>query len=91
MSVAELERRLQRLDVGREQEARALDFAERLRGGLEEMDFARRQELLRLLVEDVTCTHGRALVRTIIPLEEQTDGEQLCTSTRGIISGGAWP
>jgi hypothetical protein len=83
VSVAEFKRQLQRLEVGREQEVRALEFAERLRGGLEHLDLGGKQELLRLLVEEVTCAHDQVLVRTIIPLTGQTNNEQLCTPALG--------
>ena len=75
--VADLERHLQRLEVSQEQEAQAVAFAERVKHGLGHLDFAGRQQLLRLLVEDVTCKEGMAVVRTIIPLPHAQEKVQL--------------
>ena len=65
--LAELEHRLQRLVVTEEQESQALAFAEQVRNSLEHLTFAEKQRLLRLLVEDVMCYPGKAVVHTIIP------------------------
>ena len=45
--------------------------------------FNHRQELMRLLVEDVTYHPGRALVRTIAPVDGQGDNVSLCTTVCG--------
>jgi len=64
----ELERQLTALEMTEEQEAQALAFAEKVRSGLGSLDFAEKQELFRLLVEDVTCYDDKAVIHTIIPV-----------------------
>ena len=44
-----------------------LAFAQKVQSGLDKLDFSQRQELMRLLIEDVTCTREGVQVRTIIP------------------------
>lgn len=57
--MSDLERRLAQLEVTEEQETRALGFAERVRDGLKNLVFAQWQQMLCLLVEDVTCYEAR--------------------------------
>lgn len=80
--VAELERQLLRLQVTQEQEAQALAFAQKVSDGLEHLDFAGRQQLIRLVVENVTCYDDQAVVRTIIPTATSDATGQLCPSPR---------
>ncbi len=80
--VAELERQLTRLEVTQEQESQALAFAQRVRDGLDHLDFAGRQQLLRLVLEDVTCYDSRAVIRTIIPTGASDETGQLCPPHR---------
>ena len=75
--VAELERGLARLELTEEQESQALDFAEQVRDGLERLDFSGRQQFMRLVLEDVTCYDGRAVVHTIIPPRPSVDAVHL--------------
>jgi len=78
----ELERQLTTLELTEEQEAQALAFAEKVRNGLTNLEFAERQELLRLLVEDVTCYDDKAIIHTIIPPSPSEEKMQLHTSPR---------
>ena len=74
--VRELERQLTALELTEEQEAQALAFAERVRSGLGNLSFAEKQELFRLLVEDVTCYEDKAVIRTIIPVPPSPPSEE---------------
>lgn len=76
----ELERQLMRLEMTEDQEAQVLAFAERVSQGLANLTFAERQELLRLLVEDVTCYDDKAVIHTIIPTPSAEEKLQLHTS-----------
>ena len=83
---AEIGRRLRGLEVSGSEEAAVRRFAERVGRGLSALDFAGRQEVLRLLVEDVTINDAEAVVRTIIPIapEPVLDGaRQLCPAPAG--------
>ncbi len=83
---AEIGRRLRGLEVSGSEEAAVRSFAERMGRGLSALDFAGRQEVLRLLVEDVTINDAEAVVRTIIPIEHATTPEdtmQLCPAPPG--------
>ena len=68
-------------------EANALRFAEHVRAGLDNLTFAERQELMRLLIEDVTCQWGKAPVRTAIPVDKAGGDVSLCTPIRGQVRG----
>ena len=77
----ELTRRLRGLEMSGREEVAVRAFAVRMGQGLSALDFAGRQEVLRLLVEDVTIRDAEAVVRTIIPItpEPTPDGAmQLC-------------
>ena len=82
----ELERQLTSLELTEEQEAQALAFADRVRSGLGNLEFAEKQELFRLLVEDVTCYDDKAVIHTIIPVPPPSSPSeeklQLYTSPR---------
>ena len=67
----ELDRELARLDKAISYRGQVEEQARRLSTGLEAMDFCQRQELLRLLVEEVVYEEGKATIRTILPLEPQ--------------------
>lgn len=80
---AQLEQRLSRLELTAEQEASAVRFAERARMGLAHLTYNERQELMRLLVEDVTCEREHAVVRTVIPLDDGKSDVSLCSPIQG--------
>ena len=84
----DLDRQLIRLEMTQEQEAQALTFAYRVRDGLNHLDFAGRQQLLRLVLEDVACYDGRAVVHTIIPTHSSQEKGQLCPTPREGDTGG---
>jgi site-specific DNA recombinase len=85
--VVDLERRLGQLEVTEEQETQALAFAERVKDGLKNLVFAQRQQMLRLLVEDVTCYEGKAIIRTIIPPPAEEKVHLYTTPGAGIQRG----
>ena len=66
----ELETQLARLDRALSYRGQAEELANRLRQGLDTMEFAERRELLRLLVDEVVFDDGRLTIRTILPLEQ---------------------
>ena len=82
--LAGLEHRLQRLVVTGKQESQALAFAEQVRSGLEHLTFAEKQQLLRLLVEDVMCYPGKAVVHTIIPPPSDEKAQVHTTPLSGV-------
>ena len=47
------------------------DLARRLSQGLDNMDFAERRELLRLLVDEVVYEDGDMSIRSILPVQLQ--------------------
>ncbi len=68
---AELERRLAQRCLTQNQEAQVKSLVGKISTGLNNLDFAGKQELLRLLVEKV-CYNGQNIeILTIIPLGEQ--------------------
>ncbi len=76
-----LEIQLARLDQALSYRGKVKDMALRLGQGLDQMDFAQRRELLRLLVDEVVYDDGQVTIKTIIPL----DGEpQLRPTARGL-------
>ncbi len=68
---AELERQLAQRFLTQNQEAHIRSLAEKISTGLNNLDFAGKQELLRLLVEKVFYDGQRIEILTIIPLGEQ--------------------
>ena len=42
-----------------------------MRQGLDSLTFGERRELMRLLVEDVTCGREKVTIRTIVPLDRE--------------------
>ena len=67
----ELERQLAHLDKALHYRGQVEDLARRLNQGLDQMDFGQRQELLRLLVDEVIYEDGDVTIKTIIPLDGQ--------------------
>jgi site-specific DNA recombinase len=68
---AELERQLAQRQLTQSQEARIRSFAEKIGTGLDTLDFAGRQELMRLLIEKVLFDGQGVEILTIIPIGEQ--------------------
>ncbi len=68
---AELERQLAQRQLTQSQEAQIRGLTEKIGIGLENLDFAGKQELLRLLVEKVLYNGQSIEILTIIPLGEQ--------------------
>ena len=85
--IAELEHRKSRPQLSEREEANAFRFAKRMAEGLANLTFSERQQVLRLLVEDVTLRDDHAVVRTIIPTEGTEEGSALCTPVRGRVGG----
>ena len=81
--IHDLETKLSQLELTTHQEESAIRFAERVNSGLENLDFEGRQQLIRLLVEDVTCHPDRAVVRTIVPTDPPDDDMRLCSADLG--------
>ncbi len=62
---------------------RVTDFARQIREVIDELDRPQRQQLLRLLIEDVHVTGYQAKIRLRIPLDPQTParpGQDLAAS-----------
>ena len=68
---AELERQLAQRFLTENQEAQIRSLAEKISLGLNNLDFAGKQELLRLLVEKIIYNEQGIEIQTIIPLGEQ--------------------
>jgi site-specific DNA recombinase len=68
---SELERQLAQRQLTESQEARIRSFAEKISSGLDTLDFAGRQELLRLLVEKVIFNGQVVEIQTIITPNKQ--------------------
>jgi hypothetical protein len=68
---AELERQLAQRQLTDNQEVRIRNFAEKISSGLDTLDFAGRQELLRLLIEKVLFDGRVVEIQTIIAPDEQ--------------------
>jgi len=68
---AELERQLAQRFLTQNQEAHIRSLVEKISTGLNNLDFAGKQELLRLLVEKVFYNGQNIEILTIIPLSEQ--------------------
>ncbi len=68
---AELERQLAQRQLTQSQEARIRSLTEKIGAGLDNLDFAGKQELLRLLIEKVLYDGQGVEIQTIIPLGEQ--------------------
>jgi len=79
---AELERQLAQRQLTQSQEARIRSLTEKIGAGLDNLDFAGKQELLRLLIEKVLYDGQDVEVQTTIPL-----GEQLHPIHRGGLRG----
>jgi hypothetical protein len=67
---AELERQLAQRQLTQSQEARIRSLTEKIGAGLDNLDFAGKQELLRLLIEKVLYDGQGVEIQTIIPLGE---------------------
>ena len=68
---AELERQLAQRQLTQTQEARIRNLTEKIGTGLDNLDFAGKQELMRLLIERVLYKEQSIEIQTIIPLSEQ--------------------
>ncbi len=68
---AKLERQLTQRQLTQSQEARIRSLTEKIGIGLDNLDFAGKQELLRLLIEKVLYNGQGVEILTIIPLMEQ--------------------
>lgn len=66
---AELEKRLSQIALLEGQETKIRNLVERIRENLDRLDFAQRQELLRLLIVDIVVSDQKVHINTIIPLE----------------------
>ena len=71
---AEVEREVRRLAADTQAEDAAVAFALRVAGGLDDLDEAGRQELLRLVVREVVVHKGRTIIRTVLPTAGPADG-----------------
>ncbi len=78
----ELERQLAQRQLTGSQEARIRSFAKKILTGLDTLDFAGRQELMRLLIEKVLFDGQGVEIQTII-----TPSEQLHPIHRGGLRG----
>jgi len=67
----ELEGQLAQRQLTQSQEARIRSLTEKIGIGLDNLDFAGKQELLRLLLEKVLYNGQGVEIQTIIPLSEQ--------------------
>jgi len=67
----ELERQLAQRQLTESQEARIRSFAKKISSGLDNLDFAGRQELTRLLIEKVLFDGQVVEIQTIITPDEQ--------------------
>ncbi|HEU65632.1 MAG TPA: hypothetical protein ENN57_03070, partial [Chloroflexi bacterium] len=67
----ELERQLAQRQLTQSQEARIRSFAKKIGRGLNNLDFAGKQELMRLLIERVLYDGQGVEIQTIITLGEQ--------------------
>ena len=67
----ELERQLVHLDKALSYQGQVQELAQRLTQGLEVMDFQQRQQLLRLLVDEIVYDDWQVTIKTIIPLQER--------------------
>jgi DNA repair exonuclease SbcCD ATPase subunit len=74
----EIERQLAQRQLTESQEARIRSFAEKISSGLDTLDFAGRQELMRLLIEKVLFDGQVVEIQTII-----NPNKQLCPIHRG--------
>jgi hypothetical protein len=79
---AELERQFAQRFLTQNQEVHVRSLVEKISTGLNNLDFAGKQELLRLLVEKVLYNGQSIEIQTIIPL-----GEQLHPIHRGDTGG----
>jgi len=68
---SELERQLAQRQLTESQEARIRSFTEKISTGLDALDFAGRQELMRLLIEKVLFDGQVVEIQTIITPDEQ--------------------
>jgi site-specific DNA recombinase len=66
----ELETQLARLDKALGYRGQVEDLARRLSQGLDQMSFAERRELIRLLVDEVIYDDGKVTIKTIIPVDQ---------------------
>jgi DNA repair exonuclease SbcCD ATPase subunit len=68
---SELERQLNQRKLTDSQETRIRSFTEKIGSGLDTLDFAGRQELMRLLIEKVLFDGQVVEIQTIITPDEQ--------------------
>ena len=66
----ELETQLARLDKALGYRGQVEELARRLSQGLDQMSFAERRELIRLLVDEVIYDDGKVTIKTIIPVDQ---------------------
>jgi len=78
----ELERQLAQRQLTESQEVRIRSFTEKISTGLDTLDFAGRQELMRLLIEKVIFDGQGVEILTIITIDEQ-----LHPIHRGVLAG----
>ncbi len=79
----ELERQLAHLDRALSYKGQVEQLASRLSEGLDQMGFAERRELLRLLVDEAVYNDGRVTIKTIIPFGNSADEVQLYPVPQG--------
>ena len=65
-----VETHLAHLDRAMSYQGQMEALVDRLGQGLDNMDFAERRELLRLLVDEVVYDDGHVTIRTILPIEQ---------------------
>ncbi len=58
--------------------ASATDFCQRVRTSLEDADFARRRQLVELLIDRVVVTEGEVEIRYVIPLSPDAERVSFC-------------
>ena len=58
--------------------ASAADFCQRVRTGLDDADFARRRQLVELLIDRVVVTEGDVKIRYVIPLSPDAERVSFC-------------
>ena len=83
----DLKEQLAQLELTAQQEQSVLLFAERVSAGLSELTFGERQELMRLLVEDIHCSSDRVVIRTVLPTGEMGNPVPLRSRIRGMFWG----
>ncbi|MCX5991075.1 MAG: recombinase family protein [Chloroflexi bacterium] len=85
----QLELQLSRLDRAASYKSKVEDLAETLNCGLDQMDFDKRRELIRLLVDQVVYDQGHVTIKTIIPLGDgESQLQPISPPARGGRTGG---